>query len=95
MKRNKLKKLPSRPGTHVSLSKKSCLRQKSRVISQAASNKDFDALLRLGQSPGGFVSDRLRRIIWPLLLGLEDQQLPWSVEVSGQSERVFMCLSLF
>jgi hypothetical protein len=72
MKRNKSKRFPPKS-----------LRQKSRALAQAASTKEFETLFLLGRTPGGFVSDKLRRIIWPLLLGLENQQLNWSVETSG------------
>ncbi|KAI8889265.1 RabGAP/TBC [Backusella circina FSU 941] len=42
--------------------------QQTEQILKAITRKDFEALKRLARSPEGYVDDKLRRYVWPILL---------------------------
>lgn len=70
--------LPAHHATPVKLS--SVERAKEDLIIKACESQDFAALKDLSTSTHGLVSDDLRRIAWPLLLGCANvsvEQTPW------------------
>ena len=70
--------LPAHHATPVKLSSEE--KAKEHLIITACESQDFAALKDLSTSTHGLVSDDLRRIAWPLLLGCADvliEQTPW------------------
>ena len=43
--------------------------EKQQAIKEACRLEDVTALVDLAKSPGGFLNDELRKLVWPLLLG--------------------------
>ena len=48
--------------------------QKANAIRQACKTHDLNALVSYTTSEGGFLSDELRRLAWPIILGSDDEQ---------------------
>lgn len=62
---------------------------KEGLITTACNSQDFAALIDLSTSTHGLVSDSLRRIAWPLLLGCADasvEKTPWQALPAHKDE---------
>lgn len=71
MSRNSSRRLPLNDNEERFLSHED--KAKAEAISEACETRDINRLKELAVSKGGFLSDRLRRQAWPVLLGLDPE----------------------